>query len=320
MRKLPAAVAAAVAVLAMAALSGVALAGAHHGDRGSHGRNGHASASVQATITLSSQAGVKPSSTTAHDTDAAAGSDQTKLYGNGKTAGQVAIGNGASSGTDLHGPGNSQPHKICGRDVHAFKGGDCSTQEQASTKSQEQLQAPTTTTAPSPPSKVYICHSTGSATNPFVLIQVSVAAEHAHVQHHHGADVVLGASPGPCPTASQQQQLNAAAAATTTTAPATTTSTVAVTTTVQTTTTTAAAVTTTPSNASGVKGASKTLSGQAASAPSSGVLGAAKTLGRTATTGTLPFTGLRLWIVELIGLGLIGGGVAMRLIARRRIN
>jgi len=140
---------------------------------------------------------------------------------------------------------------------------------------------------------------------------VSVAAEHAHVQHHHGADVVLGASPGPCPTASQQQ-LNAAAAATTTTTP--------VTTTVQTTTTTAAAVTTTPSNASGVKGASKTLSAQAAGAPSSGVLGTAKTLGRTATTGTLPFTGLRLWIVELVALGLIGGGVAMRLIARRRIN
>ncbi|HEX3056647.1 MAG TPA: hypothetical protein VHP82_10955, partial [Gaiellaceae bacterium] len=233
-----------------------------------------------------------------------------------KTAGQVAIGKGASSDTDLHGPGNSQPHKICGRDVHAFKGGDCSTQGQ-STKSQEQLQAPTTT-APSPPGRVYICHSTSSATNPFVLIRVSVAAEHAHVQHHHGADVVLGASPGPCPTASQQQQLNAAAAATTT--PVTTTSTVAVTTTVPTTTTTAAAVTTTPSTTSGVKGASKTLSGQAAGAPSSGVLGTAKTLGRTATTGTLPFTGLRLWIVELIALGLIGGGVAMRLIARRRIN
>ena len=311
MRRLPAAVAAAVAVLAMAALSGVALAGDHHGDHGSHGRKGPASASVQATITSSSQAGVKPSSTTAHDTDAAAGSDQTKLYGNGKTAGQVAIGKGASSDTDLHGPGNSQPHKICGRDVHAFKGGDCSTQGQASTKSQEQLQAPTTTTTSSP-GKVFICHSTGSATNPFVLIEVSVAAEHAHVQHHHGADVVLGASPGPCPTASQQQQLNAAAAATTTTTP--------VTTTVQTTTTTAAAVTTTPSTTSGVKGASKTLSGQAAGAPSSGVLGTAKTLGRTATTGTLPFTGLRLWIVELIALGLIGGGVAMRLIARRRIN
>ena len=71
--------------------------------------------------------------------------------------------------------------------------------------------------------------------------------------------------------------------------------------------------------ASGVKGASKTIAAPAASSkPSSGVLGTAKALGSSATTGTLPFTGLRLWIVELIALGLIGGGVAMRLIARRR--
>jgi len=75
------------------------------------------------------QAGVKPSSDTApHDTHAAASSDQTKLYGNGKTAGQIAIGNGAAPSTVLHGPGNSQPHKAApcsGRhevDVHALKG------------------------------------------------------------------------------------------------------------------------------------------------------------------------------------------------------
>ena len=75
------------------------------------------------------QAGVKPSSDTApHDTHAAASSDQTKLYGNGKTAGQIAIGNGAAPSTVLRGPGNSQPHKAApcsGRhevDVHALKG------------------------------------------------------------------------------------------------------------------------------------------------------------------------------------------------------
>src|SRR5438034_8069655 len=42
------------------------------------------------------QAGVKPSADTAHDTHAAASSDRTKQYGNGTTAGQVAIGNGAA--------------------------------------------------------------------------------------------------------------------------------------------------------------------------------------------------------------------------------
>src|SRR6185437_8087130 len=61
-------------------------------------------------------------------------------YGNGKTAGQVAISKGASSDTDLHGPGNSQPHKICGRDVHAYKGGDCSKQEKQQVPQPQQQQ------------------------------------------------------------------------------------------------------------------------------------------------------------------------------------
>jgi hypothetical protein len=74
------------------------------------------------------QAGVKPSNDPAHDTHAAASSDQTKEYGNGKTAGQIAIQNGAAPSTVLHGPGNSQPHKAspCSGghevDVHALKG------------------------------------------------------------------------------------------------------------------------------------------------------------------------------------------------------
>src|SRR3954469_11476989 len=76
----------------------------------------------------SAQSGVKPSNDTAHDTHAAASSDDTKLYGNGKTAGQIAIQNGAAPSTVLHGPGNSQPHKAspCSGghevDVHALKG------------------------------------------------------------------------------------------------------------------------------------------------------------------------------------------------------
>jgi hypothetical protein len=74
------------------------------------------------------QPGVKPSNDTAHDTHAAASSDETKLYGNGKTAGQIAVQNGAAPSTVLHGPGNSQPHKAapCSGghevDVHALKG------------------------------------------------------------------------------------------------------------------------------------------------------------------------------------------------------
>lgn len=84
--------------------------------------------SVATTTTTASNAGVKPSSSTAHDTHAKAQSDETKQYGNGQTAGQIAQKNGAPGSTDLHGPGNSQPHKATpcsGRhevDVHALKG------------------------------------------------------------------------------------------------------------------------------------------------------------------------------------------------------
>jgi hypothetical protein len=88
------------------------------------------------------QPGVKPSNDTAHDTHAAASSDQTKQYGNGKTAGQIAVQNGAAPSTILHGPGNSQPHKAapCSGghevDVHALKGKrrkSCGTQQPPST-------------------------------------------------------------------------------------------------------------------------------------------------------------------------------------------
>jgi hypothetical protein len=71
--------------------------------------------------------GVKPSSTTAHATHAQAQSDKSKQYGNGQTAGQIAEKNGAEGKDVLHGPGNSQPHKLapCSEghevDVHALK-------------------------------------------------------------------------------------------------------------------------------------------------------------------------------------------------------
>jgi hypothetical protein len=83
---------------------------------------------VAAVETAANSEGVKPSNTTEHETHAAASSDKTKKYGNGKTAGQIAISNGAAPSTILHGPGNSQPHKAapCGGrhevDVHALKG------------------------------------------------------------------------------------------------------------------------------------------------------------------------------------------------------
>ena len=79
------------------------------------------------TASATNATGVKPSSSTDHDTHAEAQSDKTKQYGNGQTAGQIAEQNGAAGNAVLHGPGNSQPHKVTpcsGRhevDVHALK-------------------------------------------------------------------------------------------------------------------------------------------------------------------------------------------------------
>jgi len=96
--------------------------------------------------------GVKPSSTTAHETHAEAQSDATKQYGNGQTAGQIAEKNGAPKNTVLHGPGNSQPHKAtpCSGghevDVHALKNrrsGSCGSSDRPSDPVPDPRPAPT---------------------------------------------------------------------------------------------------------------------------------------------------------------------------------
>jgi hypothetical protein len=155
----------AVLVLALAAFAGSALAGDGHskgsGDTAKAAKPAPAqpvspdkpakqdkqsstSASNPATGGDNSQ-GVKPSNTTKHDTYAKASSDQTKKYGNGQTAGQIATKSGHGDAT-LHGPGNSQPHKTAACpgghevDVHALKNKDskCATtsSEQKKTKSE----------------------------------------------------------------------------------------------------------------------------------------------------------------------------------------
>ena len=148
-----------VLVLGVAVFAGPALAGNDHENGNANGNgngNGNAAVGVSASADSSpgnsenapgqvkkeeeaapavvaeaepaNSEGVKPSSNTAKDTHEAASSDKTKEYGNGKTAGQIAIANGAGPSTILHGPGNSQPHKAAGCagghevDVHALKG------------------------------------------------------------------------------------------------------------------------------------------------------------------------------------------------------
>jgi hypothetical protein len=125
----------------------VALAGNPHGTPPGQ-------ANQQQTSTTDTSAGVKPSNNTYKDQTCTTGggqgssatcqsstypnnADSSKLYGNGKTAAQIANGKGAPSGTPVFGPGNSQPHKICGRDVHAYKGSSkkCPSGTQSGTQS-----------------------------------------------------------------------------------------------------------------------------------------------------------------------------------------
>src|SRR6266480_3806575 len=119
-----------VLVLGIAAL-GSASAYAGNGQGNGNGKDDSVAAPAAAAAQIdppAAQPGVKPSNDTAHDTHAAASSNETKLYGNGKTAGQIAQRNGAAPATVLRGPGNSQPHKAspCAGghevDVHALKG------------------------------------------------------------------------------------------------------------------------------------------------------------------------------------------------------
>src|SRR5438874_220270 len=117
-------------LLGAAILSGVALAGNPHGAPPGQAKSQATSqAKGSASASPSTAAGVKASAVTnsQKNTSAAAASNRTKLYGNGQTAGQIAMKNGAGASTILKGPGNSQPHKpVCPGakptfDVHALK-------------------------------------------------------------------------------------------------------------------------------------------------------------------------------------------------------
>jgi hypothetical protein len=50
-----------------------------------------------------------------------------------------------------------------------------------------------------------------------------------------------------------------------------------------------------------------------------GVLGAVASVGHHAIRGSLPFTGFPIWAALLIGLGLIGSGLALRRYARATV-
>jgi hypothetical protein len=289
----------------------------------------------QATKASTSTPGVKSSSTTSKWTTCSTGggtgtaatctgngpkADGSKQYGNGKTAAQIANSRGAPAGTVIKGPGNSQPHKVtvCGKpnnksggvDVHAVKSysaADCkssATQTQSqSTESKSDCLGTTVT-------------STSTATA-YANKQGKVKAHGNAGRHgkHKGLAAKQQTVVSSAFTPSNANCGNAQAPALAGIAPATATAATAGTGTAAGT----GAAAGTAAEAGGVLGTQVVvLKPVKKPASAGGVLGATAKLGNFATRGTLPFTGLPLWIFVLVALALIAGGLAVRSIRPRR--
>jgi hypothetical protein len=305
----------------------------------SPGRAKQASASSSSSSGLP---GIKPGSTTHGHKNATerADSGKTKKYGNGNTAGNIAISRGAAPSTPLYGPGNSQPHKVydCRKrhwvDVHAVKSyasQDCTpTQPKQQPAAAAAAAAPAstceyTTTTTSENVIKGIVHHTGSATNPTVVLKYN--AQSAHARGKHGDATLLvetvtkttrtptGAGCGaPVVTTSVAQHEEpltraangaAAAVAAPVPVPATTGGTAAA--------------------AHSVAATRDVAAAHAASAkPQGGVLGVQATippkaqphrvLGTTARVDSsrLPFTGAALWIFVAAAAALVAAGYTLR--------
>jgi hypothetical protein len=223
--------------------------------------------------------------------------DGSKQYGNGESALHVAKEHAPQVGlADLSGPGNSKLHKVT------------------------------------------ICHATGSTSNPYVVITVDVHALKAHTQHQDGRDVIPAPSGG-CPAASSGGGTTTTGTTGTTTGTTTTGTTTTGTTTTGTTTTgttttgtttTGTTTTTGSTTTGGVAGVSTPPpGGHSAGSPQpsvqggpqggpAGVLGVTTRLGTAARSGTLPFTGVPLWLAALAAAGLLAAGVGLRRTAQQR--
>lgn len=303
----------------------------------------HGAAKQQAQASVS--AGVAPSSVSSKNTLEAATSNKTKLYGNGKTAGQIAVQAGFG-GSMLNGPGNSQPHKTsCGVhsiDVHALKAhsGACGATVGAAARVHAQghvglgvlahmsatLVAALGVKSASLTGKNMAAAATSNQTK---LYGNGMTAGQIAIQAGFGSAMLFG--PGnsqPHKTACGTHMidvhaLKAHGGATACASPsASTEATNGVSPSVSASATVGATAAAQAAGKSGVLGAkasarakshkhaSAVLSAKAKLATATKPL--SRALAATVRHGNLPFTGFALWLPMLLGLGLIATGLAMR--------
>jgi hypothetical protein len=272
-------------------------------------------------------AGMKPGPTTKKNvhTTAGASPDVSKRYGNGKTAAQIAKSRGAPDNTDIYGPGNSQPHKVCGKnghyvDVHAVKSYSATTCAPHQVQQTQQTQVQSSACPPTTVQTTDVLgmwHLNGKGQPVHLMTNTHSAHFTKHADIPATVTVTKVVSAGSCAQTSNTSNVsntsNAAAANTSNTSNTSNTA--------------------NASNAAGAQPAAGGVLGANASSPAAGtggVLGAQVRVAQPAShtshaarhgvlgavarvgTGNLPFTGLPVWIAVLVAAALIAAGVLVR--------
>jgi hypothetical protein len=178
-----------------------------------------------------------------------------------------------------------------------------------------------------PAGKITICHATGSATNPFVEITISVNGLHGHGKH---GDDIIPAPAGGCPTAATTAPAAEQPAVKPLVTPVTENTTLSAQTVLPAATPApgeqavlgvrqsgGSAPAAAPTEASGVLGASAE-GGRAPASATAPASAAAAVTGNGNAGGSLPFTGTDAMLVLLLGCVTLLGGIALQRLSSRR--
>ncbi|HWG56821.1 MAG TPA: hypothetical protein VNT58_09905 [Gaiellaceae bacterium] len=171
-----------------------------------------------------------------------------------------------------------------------------------------------------------VFHKTGSKTNPYVFIRPSKNSAH-YDRSKHPDDIIVPDQTvtrtvevaGNCQSVTPGQTTTVTLARQTVTLPGETVTIPGQTTTVAGAAVTIPAQTVTVGKAAkvkapagGVLGAQSPVKSQPERENGGGVLGATSRLGRSVAAAELPFTGMPVWVVALVGLGLLAAGLTLR--------